>query len=90
MHAPSRVALRHGRLIGRELLEQDLQAAAAGEPFPAIIGAPRLFISYRWSDEVLEAVLIDELAGELYRRGYDIAYDRDPRHLGKGRVPRTC
>jgi len=85
LRAPNRISLRYGRLLwSPELLEQDIQAEAAGERLPLIVGAPRLFISYRWSDEVLEDVLVDELAGDLYGRGYNIAYDRDPRHLDKG------
>jgi hypothetical protein len=85
LHAPNRIGLRYGRLLwDPALLEQDMQAEAAGERLPPIAGAPRLFISYRWSDDVIEDVLIDELAGRLFGNGYDIVFDRDPRHLDKG------
>ncbi|MEO8133381.1 MAG: hypothetical protein ABI831_05350 [Betaproteobacteria bacterium] len=85
LHAPSRISRRHGVLAwSPDLLEQDLQAEADGEILPAIIGAPRLFISYRWSDEVSEDTLVDFLVGGLYGRGYDIAFDRDPRVRDRG------
>src|SRR5262249_15019442 len=85
LHAPSRINLRHGVMTWiPELLEQHLQAEAAGEWLPPIVGGPRLFISYRWSDEIGEDTLIDFLAGRLHGRGYDIGFDRDPRHLDKG------
>jgi hypothetical protein len=54
------------------------------EALPHVIGAPRLFISYRWSNEVAEVGLIDMLAGRLHMSGYDIVFDRDPRYLDLG------
>jgi hypothetical protein len=67
-----------------ELLEQDLQAEAAGVRLPPIIGAPRLFISYRWHEVPSEDTMVDLLAGRLYGHGYDIVFDRDPRLAAKG------
>ena len=47
---------------------------------PPIIGAPRLFLSYRWEDEAHEA-WVDRVAGELFNRGYNVVYDRHPEWL---------
>ncbi len=83
--APARVSQRAGALIwSPELLEQDLQAERAGMRLPTIIGAPRLFISYRWHELPSEDTAIDMLAGQLYGDGYDIVFDRDPRLADKG------
>jgi hypothetical protein len=68
----------------RELLEEEARALAASNTLPHIIGAPRLFLSYRWSNEIAEVGLIDMLAGRLHMSGYDIVFDRDPRYLDKG------
>jgi len=85
LSAPARVSDRAGVLIwSRDLLEQDLRAEATNVQLPAITGAPRLFISYRWSDEISEDTLVDMLAGRLYGHGYDIVFDRDPRLAAKG------
>jgi TIR domain-containing protein len=43
-----------------------------------------LFLSYRWGDALLES-WVDFFAGDLQGRGYDVVYDRDPRHLSKPR-----
>ena len=64
-----------------EMLEEDQRAAAAGEEPIDIVGAPRLFLSYRWSHAVDTSGGIDYFAGALFNRGYDIVFDRDPRHL---------
>jgi hypothetical protein len=55
---------------------------AGGWREPPIIGAPRLFISYRWENEEHEA-WVDRVAGELYSRGYDVVYDRHPEWIDK-------
>jgi hypothetical protein len=60
-----------------------LKAEARDEP-PVITGsAPRLFLSYRWSEAADVNAIIDHYASTLWDLGYDIAYDRDPRHLDK-------
>jgi len=85
LSAPARVSERAGVLIwSPDLLEQDLQAEAANLLLPAITGAPRLFISYRWHEVPGEDTLVDMLAGRLYGHGYDIIFDRDPRLAAKG------
>ena len=48
-----------------------------------IQGSPRLFISYRWSHAADHSGAIDFFVGALYNRGYDLVFDRDPRHLDK-------
>jgi hypothetical protein len=65
------------------LVEQDQAAEAAGEERLRIAGTPRLFLSYRWIQEVSASGAADAFAGSLFNRGYDIVFDRDPRHLGK-------
>ncbi|WP_372529275.1 hypothetical protein [Piscinibacter sp.] len=83
--APARVSERAGVLIwAPELLEQDLQAEAAGARLPPVLGAPRLFISYRWHEVPSEDTQIDFLAGRLFGNGYDIVFDRDPRLAARG------
>jgi hypothetical protein len=83
--APARVSERAGVLIwAPELLEEDLQAEAAGARLPPIQGAPRLFISYRWHEVPSEDTTVDFLAGRLFGSGYDIVFDRDPRLAAKG------
>jgi hypothetical protein len=74
-------------LWNRDLAEQDLEAERCGHVLPRATNAPRLFISYRWSfdatyDEEL-SLMIHEFAGWLFGRGYEIVYDRDPRHVEK-------
>ena len=83
--APARISERAGVLIwAPELLEQDLQAEAAGARLPPIQGAPRLFISYRWHEAPGEDTSVDFLAGRLFGSGYDIVFDRDPRLAARG------
>jgi hypothetical protein len=44
----------------------------------------RLFLSYRWSyDDDDVGFWVEEFASWLFNRGYDIVYDRDPRHIDK-------
>jgi hypothetical protein len=66
-----------------DLLEQDRRAEAAGEEPIRAVGSPRLFISYRWSHAVGTIGGVDFFAGALFGRGYDLVFDRDPRHLDK-------
>jgi hypothetical protein len=66
-----------------DLLEQDQRAEAAGEEPIRPVGSPRLFLSYRWSHEVDTSGGLDFFAGALFGRGYDLVFDRDPRHLDK-------
>ena len=81
--------MQHGRMLwSRDLIAQDQEAEATGSIFPRASHAPRLFISYRWGfdasyDEDLSPA-VHEFAGWLSGRGYDIAYDRDPRYIAKG------
>jgi hypothetical protein len=70
----------------RELIQQDLAAERQYRKIPSPIGAPRLFLSYRWSD-LSTMQRIDFFAGSLFNRGYDIIFDRDPRHIDKGLKP---
>jgi hypothetical protein len=67
-----------------QLLEQEMKLEASGRTLPRPIGAPRLFLSYRWSQSIDEIGLIDYFAGRLHMVGYDIVFDRDPRYLGRG------
>jgi hypothetical protein len=90
LRAPGRISARHGKLSwSPELLEEERAAEAAGAPLPRAIGAPRLFLSYRWADNPSEDTLIDDVAGGLHMRGYDLVFDRDPRHLDDGRGARA-
>jgi len=41
---------------------------------------PRLFISYRWESAEHESWM-DFFAGDLFHRGYDVVFDRDPRRF---------
>ncbi|GIJ57445.1 hypothetical protein [Virgisporangium aurantiacum] len=66
-----------------DLLDQDQQAEAAGEEPIRAVGSPRLFLSYRWSHAVDTSGGLDFFAGALFGRGYDLVFDRDPRHLDK-------
>src|SRR5262245_13426772 len=76
--------MQHGVLTwDPEMLEQDLEAEAGGEEPIRIQGTPRVFLSYRWSHAVDTSGGIDFFAGSLYNRGYDLVFDRDPRHLDK-------
>jgi tetratricopeptide (TPR) repeat protein len=76
-----------------------MAADPEGDPGPSVVRlspatpeAPRLYISYAWSQDdfsKLESaynddLLVDELAGYLFSAGYKIVYDRDPRTLNKG------
>lgn len=62
-----------------EVLEAEM---AAGEPL-VIRDSPRLFLSYRWSQAIEVNTAIDHYASRLWDLGYDIVFDRDPRHLDK-------
>ena len=58
---------------------------------PPTRSAPRLFLAYAWSPDDQTAVahgyeqdmLMEAFAGELFGRGYQIVYDRDPRNVDK-------
>ena len=84
--------MQHGRMLwSRDLIAQDQEAEATGSILPRASNAPRLFISYRWGfdasyDEDLSPA-VHEFAGWLSGRGYDIAYDRNPRYIAKGPRP---
>jgi hypothetical protein len=66
-----------------EVIDPQMEAEAAGrEPVP-IAHSPRLFLSYRWSEDIDVNAIIDHYASTLWALGYDIVYDRDPRHLDK-------
>jgi len=86
------VERQYGRMLwSRDLLRQDLDAERRGRVLPRARNAPRLFISYRWGfdaayDEDL-SLDVHEFAGWLFGRGYDLVYDRDPRHVDKGLGP---
>ena len=62
-----------------EVLEAEM---AAGDPL-VIRDSPRLFLSYRWSQAIEVNTAIDHYASRLWDLGYDIVFDRDPRHLDK-------
>jgi hypothetical protein len=84
LHAPRESNMQWGVLTwDPEMLEEDQQAEAAGEEPIRVDGAPRLFISYRWSQAVDTSGGIDFFVGSLFNRGYDLVFDRDPRHLQK-------
>jgi hypothetical protein len=89
LNRASQVERQYGRrLWDPDLVQQDLAAEEKRRTLPRASNAPRLFISYRWAfdasyDEEL-SLIIHEFAGWLFGRGYDIVYDRDPRHIGKG------
>jgi hypothetical protein len=89
LNRASEVERQHGRMLwDHELVQQDMKSEQGGQLLPRASGAPRLFISYRWAfdatyDEEL-SLLIHEFAGWLFGRGYDVVYDRDPRHIAKG------
>ena len=86
LRAPGRLSAWHGKLSwSPDLLEVECAAEAVGAPLPRAIGAPRLFLSYRWADNPFDDSLIDHVAGLLYGSGYDLVFDRDPRHLDAGR-----
>lgn len=87
LRAPGRVSDRYGKLSwNRELLAEERAARAAGATLPRAIGAPRLFLSYRWADDPGQDTLIDHIAGLLHMTGYDIVFDRDPRYLDDART----
>jgi len=67
-----------------ELLQLDLAAEREGRQLHPADGWPRLFLSHRWGTDVPPLQRIEFLAGSLFNRGYDIVYDRDPRHIEKG------
>jgi tetratricopeptide (TPR) repeat protein len=76
-----------------------LKADPMGDPGPHVLRlppptptAPRLFISYAWT-QVHQTPLnrgyhndmfTYAIAGDLFNRGYQIVFDRDPRNLDKG------
>jgi hypothetical protein len=60
-----------------ELLETQMD-----EPV-VVADSPRLFLSYRWSEAIELNQIIDHYASRLFTLGYDIVFDRDPRHLAK-------
>lgn len=69
-----------------KLIKLDLEAERHGRELPPPIGAPRLFLSYCWSwgKQSSDMQIIDFFAGDLFNRGYDLVFDRDPRHFEKG------
>jgi hypothetical protein len=89
LNRAAELEVQYGRMLwNRDLVAQDLEAERAGRILPRASNAPRLFISYRWGfdesyDEDL-SLTIDEFVGWLFGRGYDIVYDRGPRHIAKG------
>jgi hypothetical protein len=84
LRAPRAANERAGVLTwDREMVAQDRQAEAIGEEPIQVVGSPRLFLSYRWSQEVGASGTLDFFAGSLFNRGYDLVFDRDPRHLDK-------
>jgi hypothetical protein len=66
-----------------ELLDPEMEAEAAGQEPVVVPGSPRLFLSYRWSEEIELNQIVDHYASTLFQLGYDIVFDRDPRHLDK-------
>jgi hypothetical protein len=85
----AQVELQFGRMLwDRDLVQQDIDAERNGRTLPRASGAPKLFISYRWAFDASYnedlSLLIHEFAGWLFGRGYDLVYDRDPRHIAKG------
>jgi hypothetical protein len=87
LHSPGRISTRAGKLSwDPNLLEEERAAALEGTTLPRAIGAPRLFLSYRWADDPSSDTLIDHVAGLLHMTGYDVVFDRDPRHLEAGRT----
>jgi hypothetical protein len=88
LNRAAELEVQYGRMLwDRDLVAQDLEAERTGRILPRASNAPRLFISYRWSfdesyDEDL-SLIIHEFVGWLFGRGYDIVYDRDPRHIAK-------
>jgi hypothetical protein len=86
LQIPNLLGRRYGKLSwSPELLEEEREAAANGTALPRALDAPRLFLSYRWSDRPTDDLLIDEVAGGLHMRGYDLIFDRDPRYLDADR-----
>ncbi len=86
LHLPSRMATRYGKMTwSQELVEEERAAAKDGTSLPRALGAPRLFFSYRWSDNPYSDLVPDETAGGLHMSGYDVVFDRDPRQLDAGR-----
>lgn len=86
LHMPSRMAKRYGKLTwDPELVEEERADAKAGTSLPRAFAAPRLFFSYRWSNDPRSDLVPDETAGRLHMSGYDLIFDRDPRHLDAGR-----
>jgi hypothetical protein len=83
---PAILSRQYGRCFwDPELVEQDAEAERAGRHLPRPSGAPRLFLSYRWTyDDDDLGSWVEEFASWLFNRGYDIVYDRDPRHVEKG------
>jgi hypothetical protein len=77
-------ALRFPQLANRRagFLTWNPATLDAGAP-RAIRDGPRLFLSYRWSQEIEVNTAVDSYASRLCDLGYDIVFDRDPRHLDK-------
>jgi hypothetical protein len=87
LNMPARMGERHGKLIwDLELIAEERADARAGTPLPRALGAPRLFLSYRWADGPYPDLTPYETAGTLHMRGYDLVFDRDPRHVDSGRT----
>jgi hypothetical protein len=85
LQRPTLVAKQHGRMIwDQDLLAQDMEAERLGQHLPRARGAPRLFLSYSWTHDDDIIFWVEEFAGWLFNRGYDIVFDRDPRHAAKG------
>lgn len=79
------IAKQYGRLLWEpELLNQDLEAERSGRLLPRPSGAPRLFIGHSWANDQDVDIKVEEFAAWLFNRGYDLVYDRDPRHIEKG------
>lgn len=86
LRLPGRYAQSRGKLNwDHNLIAEERADVQAGTPLPRALGAPRLFLSYRWSDGRDWDLVLDETAGRLHMSGYDIVFDRDPRHLDAGR-----
>jgi len=82
---PDLVSREHGRLFwDLDLVHQDMETERLGRHLPRATDAPRLFLSYSWGHDDETIFWIEEFAGWLFNRGYDIVFDRDPRHKAKG------
>lgn len=61
----------------RERLAARQAGRAGGARELPIVGAPRIFISYRW-ESLEHKAWVDRLSGDLFGRGYDVVFDRHP------------